>query len=135
MVRRAFSHFANGVLLYAIFYAFLWLLMLKAGALMTAAWGDGVPDLIDGALVPFAMSALAAFLAHAGLRLTLKRLRLRLSTPEATASSIFLAVLTVLAFSGVMGEIFQTSESVWWSPLCVIFGAWVGAAIRRRLPL
>ncbi len=132
---RIFSHLANGVLLYAIFYALVWLLMLKAGAVMSVAWGDGVPDLVDGALVPFLMSTLAAFLAHAGLRLTLKRLRLRLSTPESTASSVFLGVLTLLAFTGVMGEIFETPDSVWWSPLCVIVGAWVGAAIRRRLPL
>ncbi|WP_029011968.1 hypothetical protein [Niveispirillum irakense] len=135
LFQRMFSHFANGVLIYAIFYALLWLLMLKTGALLAATMGDGVPDLVEGALIPFVLSALAAFLAHAGLRVTLKRLRLKLSTPEATASSVFLGVLTLFAFSGIMGEIFQTPESVWWSPLCVIFGAWVGAAIRRRLPL
>lgn len=139
-MQRAISHIANGVLLYAIFYALCWALVVKTALLLPVyEVGDGVWARLDTLLMPFATSMLAAFLAHAGLRLTLKRFRLRLSTSESSASLVFLGVLTVLAFGGALGHVFEGPEAGpdpdFVTPLSVVFGAWAGVAWRRRLRL
>ncbi|HYE48081.1 MAG TPA: hypothetical protein VEB20_00710 [Azospirillaceae bacterium] len=134
---RVLSQLANGVLLYAIFYGFAWVMFMKGSILahMACIEPDGVPDLVNGALVPLVLSALAAFMAHAGLRLTLKRLRLRLSTSEIAASRAFLGVLTLFAFTGTLTRLFDMPESHLVTPLAIIAGGWIGAMLRRRVAL
>ncbi|WP_075769666.1 hypothetical protein [Aerophototrophica crusticola] len=134
---RAVNLVANGVLIYAIFYGVLWVLAVKVGLLAQVAlrWLDGIPDLVEGVLAPMGLSFLAAFLAHAGLRLTLKHLRLKLSVPEANASWVFLAVLTLLAFSGGFGRFFDTPETMPLTAPAIVLGAWGGVALRRRVRL
>ncbi|MFC7333921.1 hypothetical protein [Rhodocista pekingensis] len=139
-MQRAFSHIANGVLLYAIFYALCWALVVKTALLLPVyEQGDSLWARLDSLLMPFATSMLAAFLAHAGLRLTLKRLKLRLSTSESSASLVFLGVLTVLSFGGALGHVFEGPESGPGTdvvtPLSIVLGAWAGVAWRRRLRL
>lgn len=111
--------------------------MLKGGLLLQVAlrWVDGVPDLVEGVLLPFLMSITAAFLAHAGLRLTLRRLKLRLSTEESSASLVFLGVLTLLAFAGAMDRLVDTPERLPWTAPALVLGAWIGVLLRRRLRL
>jgi len=132
-----FSHLANGVLLYAIFYGVAWLLMAKAGLLTQVAINREVawPAAVEEGLLPFLVSAVSSFLSHAGLRLTLKRLRLRLSADEATASQVFLGVVTVLSFAGALARMFDGTGGTWLTPVGVVLGAWTGVAIRRRVPI
>lgn len=137
-MQRAISHIANGVLIYAIFCGLAWLLATKGDLLTQIALGsgtDGLPAFVDVAAVPFLASAAAAFLAQAGLRLALRKLRLRLSTSEQAASYMFMAVLTVLSFGGGPTRIFEAPESTLWSQAAIVTGAWIGVTIRRRVPM
>jgi len=137
MPRRLLSQLANGVLIYAIFHGLLWLLAVKGGVSLHGEGGprDGTPDPFRATVLPFAASALAAFLAHAGLRLILRRLGLRLSTSEASASLAFLGVLAVLALSGMPGGLFEAPDNSLQTPLALIAGAWLGVMVRRRIAL
>lgn len=142
------SHLANGVLIYAIFYGMVWLLVLKGGLVaqlgLLPGTGD-VPVVISFLLLPFLVSTASAFLAHAALRLTLRRMRLRLSGDESTASRVFMGVLTLLALGGGMARLFDIADGPWTSgffssgewmtPLAVIAGAWAGVALRQRVAL
>lgn len=136
-MQRAISHIANGVLIYAIFYGFAWLLAVKGGLVAQVAFAstDGVPDSINTVVLPFLASGLAALLAQTGLRLTLKRLRLRLSTSEHAASYVFIGVLTLLSFTGGLTRIFETPDSTVLTQVAIVLGAWLGVAIRRRIPI
>lgn len=136
-MQRAISHIANGVLIYAIFYGIAWVLAVKGGLLLQVACGstDGMPDSVNTVVVPFLTAALSALLAQAGLRLTLKRLRLRLSTSEQSASYVFMGVLTLLSLTGGMTRVFETPDSTLMTQVAIILGAWVGVAIRRRIPI
>lgn len=142
------SHLANGVLIYAIFYGVVWLFMLKLGLvahLGLVPSGGELPDPVALVLVPLLLSAASSFLAHAGLRLTLKRLRLRLSGDESTASRVFMGVLTLLSLGGALARLLDFADGPWnngpfahgeWmTPLAVIVGAWGGVALRRRVRL
>ncbi len=136
-MQRTISHIANGVLIYAIFYGIAWVLAVKGGLVAQVAFGstDGVPDSVNTVLVPFLASGLAALIAQAGLRLTLKRLRLRLSTSEQSATYVFMGVLTVLSFTGGLTRVFETPDSTLMTQVAIVLGAWLGVAIRRRIPI
>jgi len=137
LIQRTVSHVANGVLLYALFYGLVWLLLTKGSLLahVTAPHPGGtMPALLGALVIPFLVSAFAAFTAHAGLRLALKRLRLKLSSPESVASRFFLGVLTVLAFSGAL-TLFDSLDTLWYTPVMIVAGAWTGVALRRRIPI
>jgi hypothetical protein len=135
LLRRIVSPLADGALLYALFYGALWIFLFKVSAILTVLLADGVPDLLEGAFLPFALSFLAAFVAHVGLRLALLRLRRRLASSESAASLAFLALLTASALFGFMGDWLVLPDSFWWSPVCVVSGAWAGALLRRRVSL
>ena len=143
LINRVFSHLANGVLIYAIFYGVIWLLVLKGGLaaqMEVVPTGGDLPPLVATMMLPFLVSTISAFLAHAALRLTLKRMRLRLSGDESTASRVFIAVLTLLALTGSIGRLFDMAEGPlaygqWLTPLAVVLGAWAGVAIRRRIAI
>lgn len=128
---------ANGALIYAIFYALVWVLALKGGLLTDVAWGarDRVPSAVETILLPFAVSAIAAFLAQVGLRLVLKRLRLRLSTTESSASFVFMGLLTVLSLVGGLARLFDLDETFLPTEAAVVVGAWCGVTLRRRVAI
>lgn len=142
------SHLANGVLIYAIFHGVVWLLVLKGGLAaqlgLVPVHGE-LPGPVSLVLIPLLVSAASSFLAHAGLRLALKRLRLRLSGDESTASRVFMGVLALLSLGGALARLLDFADGPWnngpfahgeWmTPLAVIVGAWGGVALRRRVRL
>ncbi|HZH25900.1 MAG TPA: hypothetical protein VEY95_01845 [Azospirillaceae bacterium] len=139
-VNRAFDHVANGVLLFVIFHGLIRLMTAKGGMLADAAvgWWPALADLdtswlLTDAGVPFLCSALAAFVAHAGLRWVLKRLRLRLSAGEQEASAVFMGVVGLFAVAGIAFDWHSGLEFKWLTHLAVVLGAWAGIAARRRV--
>lgn len=139
LFNRAFDHIANGLLLYVIFYAFVWLLIAKGGFVAQAAAGPVIerfPAMLTVVVVPFLASTMSAFLAHAGLRWTLKRLRLRLSTSESAASRVFLILLALFAFTGLLFDPFDGLDGrATLTHAMILAGAWTGIALRRRVPI
>lgn len=137
MFIHALDLFANGLLIYVLFYAVVWLLIAKVGLIAKLALGtrESLPGFLEDGVLPFLISALAAFLAHAGLRWTMKRLRLRLSTSESSASSAFLTVLTVFSLSGVLFHLYEGLADNRLSELLIVVGAWTGVALRRRVAI
>lgn len=131
---RAFDHLANGVLIYLLFSGIAWILATKGLAVVQHATPDvELPWAVTGAVLPFLASAGASLAALAGLRWVLKRLRLRLSREEQPASAAFLGVVMAFAIGGAALELHAGEGLPLVTEASVVFGAWAGVMMRRRL--
>jgi hypothetical protein len=136
-VRQTISTIANGALIYAIFHGVVGLLAVKGGLLSRApVWGEGgPPELVAAILIPFIVSLLGSFMAQAGLRLTLKRLRLALAGSEASASIVFFVLVTIMSVLGMPKPVFSAVDPADPMVLAIVVGAGFGILWRRRIAL
>ncbi len=137
MLSRGFNALANGLLIFLVFYALIWLFAFKVGLMIEVAFGTvgGWPAFLERTFLPLPISALASFLAHVGLRFGLKWFRLRLSTSELAASNTFLGLVTVLVALGTAVELADHGPHGLIGQLLIVVGAWFGVLMRRRIAI
>ena len=132
---------ANGMLLYVLFVILYRLFVIEQPPTVTlGGYVIVFPHFLSDSIFTFVASGLSAFAVLAGVRLGLRRLRLRLSTTENAATTVFLVLVLLCTLHDFAQDVLlwlETGESGLTSfiHLLAVAGAVTGVALRRRVAL